>query len=107
MSMCASMHGVLGSTIPGTGGGGGSDGGPKPGDLIADRYQIERFIGRGGMAEVFAGLNVRTGKRVALKWIRPALAAATEAVARFRREAGVAGRIYPPERGAVVGAREA
>jgi serine/threonine protein kinase len=89
------MHAVIGSTIPGTGGG-GSDGGPKPGDLIADRYQIERFIGRGGMAEVFAGLNVRTGKRVALKWIRPALAATTEALARFRREAVAAGRIHHP-----------
>ncbi len=90
------MHAVLGSTIPGTGGGGSSDGGPKPGDLIADRYQIERFIGRGGMAEVFAGLNVRTGKRVALKWIRPALATTTEALARFRREAVAAGRIHHP-----------
>lgn len=90
------MHAVIGSTIPGTGGGGGSDGGPKPGDLIADRYQIERFIGRGGMAEVFAGLNVRTGKRVALKWIRPALATTTEALARFRREAVAAGRIHHP-----------
>jgi serine/threonine-protein kinase len=90
------MHAVLGSTIPGTGGGGGSEEGPKPGDLIADRYQIERFIGRGGMAEVFAGINVRTGKRVALKWIRPALAATTEALARFRREAVAAGRIHHP-----------
>ncbi len=90
------MHAVLGTTIPGTGGGGSSDGGPKPGDLIADRYQIERFIGRGGMAEVFAGLNVRTGKRVALKWIRPALATTTEALARFRREAVAAGRIHHP-----------
>ena len=90
------MHAVIGSTIPGTGAGGGSEGGPKPGDLIADRYQIERFIGRGGMAEVFAGLNVRTGKRVALKWIRPALAATSEALARFRREAVAAGRIHHP-----------
>jgi len=90
------MPSVLGSTIPGTGGGGGSEEGPKPGDLIADRYQIERFIGRGGMAEVFAGINVRTGKRVALKWIRPALAATAEALARFRREAVAAGRIHHP-----------
>ncbi len=48
------------------------------------------------MAEVFAGLNVRTGKRVALKWIRPALATTTEALARFRREAIAAGRIHHP-----------
>jgi serine/threonine protein kinase len=87
------MHPVL---DPNPGGDGGSGSSPKPGDLIADRYQIERFIGRGGMAEVFAGLNVRTGKRVALKWIRPALATTTEALARFRREAVAAGRIHHP-----------
>src|SRR5581483_3435060 len=87
------MHGVLDS-IPG--GEGGSESSPRPGDLIADRYQVERFIGRGGMAEVFAGINVRTGKRVALKWIRPALATTTEALARFRREAVAAGRIHHP-----------
>jgi serine/threonine protein kinase len=69
---------------------------PKPGDLIADKYQIERFIGQGGMAEVFAGLNIRTGKRVALKWISPALATTKEALSRFRREALAAGRINHP-----------
>ncbi|HET6147155.1 MAG TPA: serine/threonine-protein kinase [Polyangia bacterium] len=69
---------------------------PKPGDLIADKYQIERFIGQGGMAEVYAGLNIRTGKRVALKWISPALATTKEALARFRREALAAGRINHP-----------
>jgi serine/threonine-protein kinase len=89
------MHAVSGSSIPGSEGG-SSESSPKPGDLIADRYQIERFIGRGGMAEVFAGLNVRTGKRVALKWIRPALATTSEALARFRREAVAAGRIHHP-----------
>ena len=69
---------------------------PKPGDLIADKYQIERFIGQGGMAEVYAGLNIRTGKRVALKWISPALATTKEALSRFRREALAAGRINHP-----------
>jgi serine/threonine protein kinase len=69
---------------------------PKPGDLIADKYQVERFIGQGGMAEVYAGLNIRTGKRVALKWISPALARTKEALSRFRREALAAGRINHP-----------
>jgi serine/threonine-protein kinase len=87
---------VADSTISKESQGGGSTNGPKPGDLIADRYRIERFIGRGGMAEVFAGVNIRTGKRVALKWIRPALATTKEALARFRREAMAAGRINHP-----------
>ena len=69
---------------------------PRPGDIIAERYLIERCIGRGGMAEVFAGVNQRTNKRVALKWIRPALAHTPEALARFGREALAAGRIHHP-----------
>jgi serine/threonine-protein kinase len=48
------------------------------------------------MAEVYAGLNIRTGKRVALKWISPALATTKEALSRFRREALAAGRINHP-----------
>jgi serine/threonine-protein kinase len=45
---------------------------------------------------VFAGVNQRTNKRVALKWIRPALAHTPEALARFGREALAAGRIHHP-----------
>ena len=67
--------------------------GPGQPGLIAGKYQIERLIGKGGMAEVFAAVNVRTGKRVALKRINPALAATDEARARFKREALAAGRI--------------
>ena len=48
------------------------------------------------MAEVYAAINVRTERRVALKWILPALAASTEVLARFRREALAAGRINHP-----------
>ncbi|HEY2898948.1 MAG TPA: serine/threonine-protein kinase [Polyangia bacterium] len=70
--------------------------GPGQPGLIAGKYQIERLIGKGGMAEVFAAVNVRTGKRVALKRINPALAATDEARARFRREALAAGRINHP-----------
>ncbi|MES1209254.1 MAG: serine/threonine-protein kinase, partial [Pseudomonadota bacterium] len=84
------------SSIPEGGGGGVLSRSPKPGDVIADRYLIERCIGRGGMAEVFAGVNQRTNKRVALKWIRPALAHTPEALARFAREALAAGRIHHP-----------
>jgi len=70
--------------------------GPGQPGLIAGKYQIERLIGKGGMAEVFAAVNVRTGKRVALKRINPALAATDEARARFKREALAAGRINHP-----------
>ena len=66
------------------------------GEVIADKYRIERLLGAGGMAEVYAAINIRTDRRVALKWILPALAASTEVLARFRREALAAGRINHP-----------
>ena len=66
------------------------------GEVVADKYRIERLLGAGGMAEVYAAVNVRTDRRVALKWILPALAASPEVLARFRREALAAGRINHP-----------
>ena len=66
------------------------------GEVVADKYRIERLLGSGGMAEVYAAVNVRTERRVALKWILPALAASPEVLARFRREALAAGRINHP-----------
>src|SRR5438045_8778717 len=66
------------------------------GEVVAGKYRIERLLGSGGMAEVYAAINVRTERRVALKWILPALAASSEVLARFRREALAAGRIHHP-----------
>ena len=66
------------------------------GEVVADKYRIERLLGSGGMAEVYAAVNIRTERHVALKWILPALAASNEVLARFRREALAAGRINHP-----------
>ena len=66
------------------------------GEVVADKYRIERLLGAGGMAEVYAAVNIRTDRHVALKWILPALAASPEVLARFRREALAAGRINHP-----------
>jgi serine/threonine-protein kinase len=66
------------------------------GEVVADKYRIERLLGSGGMAEVYAAINIRTDRRVALKWILPALSASKEVLARFRREALAAGRINHP-----------
>jgi serine/threonine-protein kinase len=66
------------------------------GEVVAGKYRIEHLLGAGGMAEVYAAINIRTDRRVALKWILPALAASPEVLARFRREALAAGRINHP-----------
>jgi eukaryotic-like serine/threonine-protein kinase len=69
---------------------------PRVGDVVADKYEIERVIGEGGMGAVFAATHRLTGKRVAMKWMLPELARDEDAVQRFMREAQAAGRINHP-----------
>ncbi len=57
-----------------------------PGDLLADRYRIESFLARGGMGEVYRALDVELGVAVALKTIRPEIAADPAALRSFKQE---------------------
>jgi serine/threonine protein kinase len=68
---------------------------PSKGDLLADKYRIERVLGRGGMGTVFLAENQVTGKRVAIKWL-DASSADDLARARFLREARAAGQVNHP-----------
>lgn len=71
--------------------------GPKPGDIIADKYRIECLIGRGGMGAVYGAVHLVTGKRFALKWLlSEGATASAEAARRFLREASVAGLFQHP-----------
>lgn len=60
------------------------------GETIAGRYQIVRFIGRGGMGEVYEAQDNQLGERVALKTINPDIALDARYVARFIREVKLA-----------------
>lgn len=64
-----------------------------PGTVVANRYRIGRPLGRGGMGEVFAAENIRTGRPVAIKLLRQDSKQKSSAVARFRQEARAAGSI--------------
>ena len=44
-------------------------------DAIADRYRLERQVGSGGMAIVYLAHDLRHDRKVALKVLRPELAA--------------------------------
>jgi len=69
----------------------------RPGDLLAVRFRIEGFLGRGGMAEVYAAEDRELGERVALKLLHADLANAPGGyVERFRREIRLARRIAHP-----------
>ncbi len=65
----------------------------EAGVVVAQRYRIQRHLGRGGMGEVFAAENIRTGRIVAVKVLRADSKQKSSAVARFRREARAAGAI--------------
>ncbi len=64
-----------------------------PGNVIADRYELVRSIGRGGSSVVWVAEHVATRKRVALKVLRKQ---GVEDQARFLREARVATRVVHP-----------
>lgn len=46
----------------------------RVGTLVAGRYQVERLIGRGGMASVYEAADQQIPRRVALKVFKPELA---------------------------------
>lgn len=63
------------------------------GTLLMERYRLEEQIGEGGMASVYRALDLRTGHRVAVKFLRQELQANQEFLDRFRREATAASRM--------------
>jgi len=62
---------------------------------LADRYRIERELGRGGMATVYLAEDRKHGRKVAIKVLQPELAASLGA-ARFLREIRIAARLAHP-----------
>ncbi len=62
---------------------------------LADRYVVEREIGSGGMATVYLAEDRRHHRKVALKLLRPELAA-TLGADRFLREIEIAARLHHP-----------
>ena len=63
---------------------------------LGDRYELGAEIGRGGMAEVVEAQDLRLGRRVAIKLLRPDLAKDPSFLTRFRREAQAAAGLNQP-----------
>jgi serine/threonine-protein kinase len=70
----------------------------SPGRLasaLADRYRIERELGQGGMATVYLAEDVKHRRTVALKVLKPELAAVLGGE-RFLREITVTATLQHP-----------
>ncbi len=62
---------------------------------LADRYAIEQEIGAGGMATVYLAEDLKLHRKVAVKVLRPELAAAL-GPERFLREIEIAAKLHHP-----------
>jgi serine/threonine protein kinase len=66
------------------------------GQVLDEKYRIERKLGQGGMGAVYLATHLGTQRAVAVKVISPELMANEEFVERFRREAHASGRLRHP-----------
>src|SRR5260370_32371658 len=58
----------------------------QPGDVLGSRYEIWSVLGEGGMGTVYKALDREVDHLVALKLIRPDMAANPAILARFKQE---------------------
>jgi eukaryotic-like serine/threonine-protein kinase len=65
------------------------------GTLIRNRFRIVRFLGRGGMGEVYEANDLELG-RIALKTIRREIAGAPRTLLRFKQEVQLARMVTSP-----------
>ena len=68
----------------------------KSGDTLEGRYKIIKTVGEGGMGTVYLAEHMLIKRRVAIKILRPELAADSAVVERFMNEARAAGAIGHP-----------
>jgi serine/threonine-protein kinase len=64
-----------------------------PGQILAEKYRVERVLGRGGMGVVVEAQHLVLRERVALKFLLSGYAMQPDAAGRFLREAQAAAKI--------------
>lgn len=67
-----------------------------PGEVIADRYEVKRVLGKGGMGCVYLVNDRRTQRRVALKTLLPKHLSNDRALQRFVREVKAVRQLHHP-----------
>ena len=76
--------------------GGGTPGRQLTGQMLDDRYRIERKVGEGGMSFVYLATDVVSQQPVAIKVLSAALSQDLNAMARLKREASLGMRLAHP-----------
>ncbi len=66
------------------------------GQVIANRYRVESFVGQGAMGSVYKARHVKLGRAFAIKTLHPRMLQDPKLVQRFEREAELAGRLSHP-----------
>jgi serine/threonine-protein kinase len=66
------------------------------GELIDNRYQLQRVVASGGMATIYHAIDLRLDRQVAVKIMHPHLANDEDFVGRFIREAKAAAALAHP-----------
>ncbi|HUV19065.1 MAG TPA: protein kinase [Ilumatobacteraceae bacterium] len=69
---------------------------PPTHTVIAQRYELQRMLAQGGMAEVWLAVDLTLDRKVAVKWLKPSLATDPVVAERFRREAIAAASLNHP-----------
>jgi serine/threonine-protein kinase len=67
-----------------------------PGEMIAERYEVEELVGTGGMSSVYRARDTLLERLVALKVLHPHYSDDAEYVERFRREARSVAQLSHP-----------
>ncbi len=68
----------------------------KEGSIFAEKYEIVRFIGSGGICSIYLARHMHMQKNVALKLLKAHYAAETKQVQRFQRESQATCKLSHP-----------
>ncbi len=68
----------------------------EPGDVLCERFEVQRLLGEGGMGQVWAARDRQSGEDIAVKVIRPELTLDAAIGMRFKRELQIARKVAHP-----------
>ena len=68
----------------------------RPGEVVASRFRIVRFLAKGGMGELYEAEDLELHERIALKTVLSQIAADERSIQMFKREVHLARQVTHP-----------